>query len=185
MDLFEEYLKNGNKYVVQALTDDSYNAYRCRGIRKKDPHFEEVQNPLSTNFDMATYGDAILKMILMDYLWDKESQPTIEKSGLESDLMLVEVIARHYNILEYLRYDTGDNDQHGQNHLPQNYDYRKTTNSNKNPHKFIATCIEAMIAAIYLDSPKENFEKLRQLITEQWVPMIRASEVYAEWRTKQ
>lgn len=172
MDLFEEYLaKQDNEYVKQALTDKSYKSYCSRGIKGGNG-----QCNFEVNTNMATYGDAIIKMILTGYLWNDVKKPTVEKSGLESDLMWVEVIGRHYDILSYLHFDIEDSK------MPQNYDYRSTDDTNKNPHKYIATCVEAMVAAIYLDSPKENFEKLRQLITEQWVPMIQSSDVYKAWK---
>ena len=186
MDIFEEYLgkRDTNEFVKQALTDSSFNAYRCRGIKKENPQFEERHTPLKTNFDMATFGDAILKLVLIEHLWNEVSQPTEEKSLLESDMMLVEVIARHYKILDFLQYDTGENDPSGSNHLPQDYDYCSSRESNKNPHKYIATCVEALIAAIYLDAPDENREKLKRLIIDRWIPMIRNSQVYQEKKRK-
>lgn len=60
MDLFEEYLaKQDNEYVKQALTDKSYKSYCSRGIKGGNG-----QCNVEVNTNMATYGDAIIKMIL-------------------------------------------------------------------------------------------------------------------------
>ena len=173
MDIFEEYLqKPDHERVKQALTDKSFNAYRCRNIKQNNPDHTDLNTPLNTNFNMATLGDAILKFILIEQLWDKEDDPTEAKAQLESDRVLVEVIGKHYKILNHLQYDYDDKK------LPKDYEYRSAKGKNKNPHKYIATCVEAMIATVYLDSPTENLDKLRGLILGHWIPMIRKQKSY-------
>jgi dsRNA-specific ribonuclease len=78
---------------------------------------------------------------------------------------LVESIARHYKLLEYIRFDKSDKN------IPQNYDYKGPSKHGKDsPHKYIATAVEALIAAIYLDN-KEDFSLVVK-IAEHWKTLI-------------
>lgn len=161
MDLFEEYLnkKGSSGWVNRALTADSFNKYRSRGIRKNNPKFKELHTPLPTNTDLAVIGDAVITVCYSDLLLDKVEQLTEEKKTLESDKVFVEKIAKHYDLLKYIDFDKLEPT------IPQDYDYGETEGDN-NPHKYIATAVEAIIGAMYkrnekLDSIKELLDSWR------------------------
>ncbi|MBR2722317.1 MAG: hypothetical protein IKB75_06035 [Clostridia bacterium] len=141
MDLFEEYLKRGESaWRTRALTDESMIG--C-GLT-------EAQ----TNVTLATYGDAVLKLALCELLLDKVEELTIEKSKYESDVSLVRV-AQHYRLIPYLTVAKGST-------LPRDYrvfdieptfSYSKKEKLRKSNrrHKYIATALEAVLGAMYLD----------------------------------
>ena len=142
MDLFEEYLQKQetSSWVKRALTDRSYKPQVKSELKDKD-----------VNTELATYGDAVIKLCYLELMLDKESQLTIEKAEVESDEYLVNVIARHYNMLDYIHTDTGDKN------IKRDYDFikpKKTAGGNRknSPHKYIATAVEAMIGAIYKET---------------------------------
>lgn len=138
MKQFLEYLKNPSVNMRKALTDKSYKKKYERECHRK---FEG-----EVNFELATYGDALLKMVLCKLLFEKKiAKLTKEKQNYETDKVLVEKIAKYYKILEYIQFDNGDDK------LPKDYVYGDTKN-NKNHHKFIATAVEACLAAIYIDT---------------------------------
>lgn len=140
-DKFEEYLKDEKQPTRQkALTAKSY---------KKIEHSLKDQD---TNCELATYGDALLKCAFCKILFDNGVENiTEEKKTYESDKVLVEKIAQHYKLLEYVRFDKSDEN------IPIDYDYKKPKKKGKDsPSKYIATAVEALIAAIFLDN-KENF----------------------------
>ena len=84
---------------------------------------------------------------------------------LKSDEVLVEVIARHYELLKYICFDNNDGN------IPQDYDYRKPSKKRKvSRSKYIATAVEALIAAIYLDN-EENMDLILE-ITAGWKTLI-------------
>ena len=60
MDLFQQWLekKNNSSLIKRALTDKSY-----KKVYQKD-HHEELHESY-VNFELATYGDAILKITLL------------------------------------------------------------------------------------------------------------------------
>ena len=137
-DLFQIWLdkKEESLWVKRALTDKSFNAYRCKGVRKSHPKYEELHEPLPTNCDLATYGDAVIKLCYSELLLDNVSELTIEKSKYESDEYLVKYVARHYELLKFIDKDKEDVK------MPDNYDCVMSS-------KYIATAVEAMIGAIY------------------------------------
>ena len=61
-----------------------------------------------TNNDLATYGDSIIKLCILYLKLDKTDNLTIDKSFIELDENLVRVIAKHYNMLEYIHTDKED-----------------------------------------------------------------------------
>jgi dsRNA-specific ribonuclease len=158
MDLFEEYLnkKDTSRWVKIALTDASYNSYRCRGVRANNPRFIELHTPLNDNLDLALLGDAIIKFIYSDFLLDKVELLTEEKKKYESDEVFVEKVGRHYNLIPYIDFDIDDEK------MPKNYDYYCTLGWNKNSHKYIATAVEAMIGAIYKET--NDLDAIRELL---------------------
>lgn len=161
MDLFEEYLKKeeSSNWVKRALTDSSY--------KKKYQYDEKEEYQGQTNKDLATYGDAIIKLCILDLKLDKTKALTIDKSFIESDENLVKVIAKHYKMLEYIHTDTEDKN------IKRDYSFikpEKTVGGNKkdSPHKYIATAVEAMIGAIYKEEGK--LDKIIELI-DSWCKM--------------
>ena len=161
MDLFEEYLKKENSsiWVKRALTDSSYK-------RK----YEEDNNKKyqgQTNKDLATYGDAVIKLCILELKLDQTDNLTIDKSFIESDENLVRVIAKHYNMLEYIHTDTKNKN------IKRDYNFIKPNKTSGNyrkasPHKYIATAVEAMIGAIYKEEGK--LDKIIELM-DSWCKM--------------
>lgn len=151
MDIFETWLKKKDSiWIERALTDPSFNSFRCRGVRHNDPRYEELHAPLPVNKDLATYGDGVIKLCYLELMLDNEEQLTVAKSKVESDEYLVNVVARHYDLLSYINKDKNDDK------LPNSYDYIKFEGTNKNPCKYIATAVEAVIGAIYKETKDLN-----------------------------
>ena len=144
----------------QALTDTSY---------------KNIDHSLSdddTNFELATYGDAVLKLALCKiYREYKENGLRFSenlsdwKKKYESDEVLVQVIAKHYNVLNFLRYDKKGNGK-PEEQKPQDYDHKGQNDNDR--HKYIATAMEACIAAVYI----ENGENEVIEIVEKWIRWI-------------
>ena len=139
-DKFYEYLGDESRPTRQrALTASSY---------KNINHSLEDAN---TNRELATYGDALLKLAFCKILFEKNVENiTIKKQTYESDKVLVEILARHYNLLEYVKYDENDDN------IPKDYDYREPSKKgNDSKSKYIATTVEALLAAVYLDNNED------------------------------
>lgn len=142
MDKIEELLKEPKTDLQkQALTDKSY---------KKTPNNQDCK----INFELATYGDAILKCVLCKIYFEREDEDnfgfkgklTEWKKQYESDEVLVKFIARHYDILNLncLNFDGDDTKK------PHDYDYQGK--NAKRRYKYIATAMEACIAAVYIEN---------------------------------
>ena len=149
----------------QALTDKSY--------KNKTTH---SQNNDEINFELATYGDAVLKLALCKVYRDKKNAGIKFSDNLsqwkekhESDEVLVRVIAKHYNLLNFLRYDEKGNGK-PEEQKPQDYDYKGQ--NDKDRHKYLATAMEACIAAVYI----ENGENEVIEIVKQWIEWIDESK---------
>ena len=170
MDKIEELLnakKNDRATPLQlrALTDKSY--------KNKTTH---SQNNDEINFELATYGDAILKLALCKIYRDRKNAGIKFSDNLskwkekyESDEVLVRVIAKHYNLLNFLRYDEKGNGK-PEEQKPQDYDHKGQ--NDKDRHKYLATAMEACIAAVYL----ENGENEVIEIVKQWIEWIDESK---------
>lgn len=130
-DLFLDCLERlkDHPLMVQALTDRSRNNY----LRKRN--LPTVLN----NVELATYGDAVLKLAFCDVLYGVDHL-TIEKEKYESDKNYVEVIGKRYDILRRMKYDSEDY------YMPKTYIMHKKDMN----HKRIATCVEAIAAAIFM-----------------------------------
>lgn len=159
MDLFETWLnqKGKSKWVDIALTDNSYKNKYLRDHSTK--YVGEV------NKDLATYGDAIIKICYIEILYGNTDQLSVEKSEYESDKYLVEKVAEHYKLLNYMNYDDEDPK------IVKDYNYiipPKTKGGNRkdSPHKYIATAVEAMIGAIYKNT--KDLNAITQLLKE-WI----------------
>lgn len=125
-----------------ALTDKSYKNYY---ENKKHEKFKD-----QVNANLATFGDSILKMVLCKILYQEDVEKlTEEKKKYESDEVLVNKIAKYYNIIDKIRYDKKDTN------IPKDYEY-------DSKHKYIATAIEACIGAIYLD--ENSFESIEKIV---------------------
>lgn len=162
MDKIEELLKNQKTDLQkQALTDKSY--------KNKTTH---SQNNDEINFELATYGDAVLKLALCKVYRDKKNAGIKFSDNLsqwkekhESDEVLVRVIAKHYNLLNFLRYDEKGNGK-PEEQKPQDYDHKGQ--NDKDRHKYLATAMEACIAAVYIENGEnEVIEIVKQCI--QWI----------------
>ena len=160
MDKIEELLKDPKTDLQkQALTDKSY---------KKTPNNQDCK----INFELATYGDAILKCVLCKIYFEREDEDnfwfkgklTEWKKQYESDEVLVKFIARHYDILNSLNFDRDDTKK------PHDYDYQGK--NAKRRSKYLATAMEACIAAVYL----ENGENEVIEIVKQWIQWIDESK---------
>ena len=159
MDLFEKYLekKHTSEHVKRALTAES-----C----KNKNHSLENKDVAT---DLATLGDAIIKFCYTKYFLDKVEQLSKEVEKYVTDERFVKVIAKHYDLLKYIHYDETDDK------IKRDYDYKipGKTSSGKNKktssHKYIATAVEAMIAAIYLETKEETkaLDKISELL-ELW-----------------
>ena len=159
MDLFEEYLDKREEsiWVKRALTDRSY---KKEYQRKEGETLPEDK----TNEDLATYGDAVIKLGYLEILFYTPGiQLTEEKKKYESDEFFVTVIAKHYKLLHYILTDSSDS------YIVKDYDYNKKKEPKKsnarNPHKYIATAVEAMIGAIYMEEGKK-LEPIVELLRE-------------------
>lgn len=120
---------------------------------------------MKTNKELRTLGDNIIKFCLSEILFDKGCENiTLEKEKYEIDKVLVKKIAKYYKLLDYIRFDCDDNK------MRQNYAYRHARN--RSSYKYIATAVEAMIAAIYLKT--RNLEEIKELILE-WRTLIQNS----------
>ena len=157
---FDEYLRDEDQPTrLRALTSRSY-----KNLFQRENGF-----PLSDeniNVELATYGDALLKLAFCKILFDDAVlNITVEKQKYEADKVLVEIIAQHYELLKYIRFDRENVD------IPQDYEYSEPTQKGKDsPSKYIATAVEALIAAIYLDN-KEDFRIVVD-IAKHWKRLI-------------
>lgn len=168
MDKFEEYLnEKENKYIKLALTDTTAVTLNKNGINKKNEKFEDV-NSQESNKQLSTLGDSIIKFYLCSYFYWKAENISEKKKYYETDEFLVSVIAKHYNLLNKLDYDSTKK--------PNDYNYIKcgktSTGKNKkshNDHKFIASAVEAMIGAIYLINKDDDWFKEISIILKGWM----------------
>ncbi len=163
MDKIEELLKNPQTDLQkQALTDKSY---------KKTPNNQDCK----INFELATYGDAILKCALCKIYFERENKDnfgfkgklTEWKKQYESDEVLVKFIARHYDILNFLNFDSSDTKK------PQDYKYEDK--NAKRRYKYIATAMEACIAAIYIEGNETGENEVLKIV-KKWIQWIDESK---------
>lgn len=161
MDKIKELLnkkknKKATSLQVRALTDTSYK------------NIEHSLKDDDTNFELATYGDAILKFALSKiYFSESTHEEGLSKwrEKYESDEVLVKVIAKHYKLLKYLDFDKVGNGK-PEEQMPQDYEHRGQSDNNR--HKFIATAMEACLAAVYM----ENDENAVLALVENWIQWI-------------
>jgi dsRNA-specific ribonuclease len=155
-DIFQEWLEQNRDSI--ALIDHSFKNYYQN--KEKKPYEGE------TNTVLATYGDAVLRLVLCDLLWntDKQVKLSKEKQTYESDESLVKYIAKDYDLLKYLQFDKNDKE------IPKDYNYEESKNNNPHKYKYIATAIEACLGAIYLEE-KRKLSKIRKIV-KKWMEII-------------
>ncbi len=138
MDLFEKWLckEKKSRWVKRALTDPSYKNVVTRPFDGKH-----------TNTELATLGDAVIKLCLSDLMLGKVPNITEEKKYFECDEYLVRKVAKHYKLIDHIRFNRND--------AQRSQDYGESLNV-KLPkrYKYIATAVEAMIGAIYKETGK-------------------------------
>lgn len=150
MDIFDEYItQNKHNPECRALTCKSY------GEVYKREHHEELKS-IQHNYELATYGDALLKFALCSLLLDKCKQLTEEKKQYETDKFLIETVAKHYRLLDYMNFDTEDKK------ILQEYKYHKKKT------KYIATTVEAVLGEIYRQN--KDFQEICELV-ESWTKL--------------
>ena len=151
MDIFEVYIsENKCNPECRALTCKSYG-----DVYKKQMHCEiDLQK---TNYELATYGDALLKFALCSLLLDVCEQLSEEKKKYETDKFLIETVAKHYRLLDYMNFDR-DNDQ-----IPKCYEIFENENT-----KYIATTVEAVLGAIYQQN--KDFRAICELV-KSWIEL--------------
>ena len=133
-DVFKESLERlrNHPLMILALTDTSYSEVEKANNKEKTPN----------NFKLATYGDAVLKLAYCEILFGKDDITELKKS-YECDKNLVTVIGAHYNILDRIKLNTEDSN------MPTDYSWNPNKKNHDKIHKHIATCVEAIIGAIY------------------------------------
>ena len=153
MDIFEEYIsKNKRNVECRALT--------CRSYKRVYQYEQGEQlSDDRTNSELATYGDALLSFVLCSIMLDKISPLSKRKQKYETDQFLIEKVAKHYNLLEYMNFDRDDD-----NIIEAYVFYDKTKNGcNNNPAKYIATTVEAVLGALY-KYEKYSFDEICELV---------------------
>lgn len=119
---------NTKALLKQALTHRSYHSKK------------ELEDD---NERLEYFGDAVLKLIVTDYLYHKfpelnEGDLTKKRAGIIADKCL-SLIAEKLDLGKYMRFSYGENQSGGRN---------KTSN--------LANALEALIGAIYLDKGYED-----------------------------
>ncbi len=144
MDIFEVYIsENKCNPECRALTCKSYGE-----VYKKEKHCEiDLQK---TNYELATYGDVLLKFSLCSLLLDSCEQLSEKKKKYETDKFLIETVAQHYRLLDYMNFDKSDKK------ILQEYRYHKKKT------KYIATTVEAVLGAIYQQN--KDLEEIFKLV---------------------
>lgn len=152
MDIFDEYIrKNKGNEKCRALTCRSYkNVYQSKYHKELDDK--------QTNFELATYGDALIKFALCCLLLDKFHNLSEYKKQYEEDKFLIEVVAKHYGLLDYMNFDR-NNDK-----IPQEYIFNECEKHINT--KYIATTVEAVVGAIYQENG--DFDSICNLINS-WI----------------
>lgn len=118
------------------------------------------------NFNLGTLGDSVLHLALTGILYHdrKEIDISKEHQRYESDKVLVEKIASYYRLREILLFDDENEDKnHG-------YDYWEYKGSGDHPQKFLATAMEALLGAYYLDH-NESIKEVEPVV-RRWMEII-------------
>lgn len=157
MDIFEKFLIDHKEDIKENII---CRALTCNSYKKvyQQKHSIEL-NENQTNTELATYGDAVLKLALCELLLDKKENLSEEKKKYESDKVLIEVIAEHYKLLDYINFDKDDTK------IPKEYKHNETDTT-----KYIATTVEAIIGEIYRKN--KDLNSIYKLV-KTWIDLIK------------
>jgi ribonuclease III len=146
------YTFKNKKYLKRALTHSTF------------AHEQQQKGKTSKALDQqvyATFGDAILKTILTDLLMERKLSTkgmiTIKKQGIECDPMLAE-IGKRLKLIDQMKLSKG-----GKNQLAQG------------EQKFLADTVEAIVAAIFIDSGY-SYKKTKRCIKRLFKPELEKLE---------
>lgn len=140
--------RENNDLIKRALVDKSYKTTLSRNKLRE----------VKTNEDLATVGDAVLKLCLSKIFIDRCEKLSKTMEQFETDEFLVTRIATRYDLLKYIQYDNEDEK------MPKDYNYVKGKKG-RNKHKYIATAVEAVIGAIFWET--KDIEQIKKLV-EMW-----------------
>lgn len=151
---------------ILAFSNSDYNgdSYIIVGVSETDSKDEITKIALTSDDRKRLNTDA-------NYIYGLRFSENLSdwKKKYESDEVLVRVIAKHYNLLNFLRYDEKGNGK-PEEQKPQDYDHKGQNDNDR--HKYIATAMEACIAAVYI----ENGENEVIEIVKQWIEWIDESK---------
>jgi dsRNA-specific ribonuclease len=149
MDIFEAYLAHhkAHREDTVALVCASYKPVYQR------LHGEALIDD-RVNTELATYGDALLRFALVSLFLDKVEKLSEHIKQYLTDKFLIECVAEHYRLLDYILYDE-DNPL-----IPAQYVFYKNDRT-----KYIATSVEAVLGDIYREGA--SMEDIRALV-ESW-----------------
>ena len=149
MDIFEAYLAHhkAHREDTVALVCASYKPVYQR------LHGEALIDD-RVNTELATYGDALLRFALVSLFLDKVEKLSEHIKQYLTDKFLIECVAKHYRLLDYILYDE-DNPL-----IPAQYVFYKNDRT-----KYIATSVEAVLGDIYREGA--SMEDIRALV-ESW-----------------
>lgn len=149
MDIFEAYLAHhkAHREDTVALVCASYKPVYQR------LHGEALIDD-RVNTELATYGDALLRFALVSLFLDKVEKLSEHIKQYLTDKFLIECVAKHYRLLDYILYDE-DNPL-----IPAQYVFYKNDRT-----KYIATSVEAILGDIYREGA--SMEDIRALV-ESW-----------------
>lgn len=169
MDIFEKFLIDHKEDIKKNII---CRALTCSSYKKvyQQKHSIEL-NENQTNTELATYGDAVLKLALCELLLDKKENLSEEKKKYESDKVLIEVIAEHYKLLDYINFDKDDTK------IPKEYKHNETDTT-----KYIATTVEAIIGTIYRKN--KDLNSICELV-DTWIDLIKDNKKTVCFLTKQ
>lgn len=157
-DKFREYLEKNED------TENKKNALTAKSYKKYSQEYnKQTLSNKNINERLGTYGDALLRHALCQILFEEKIEEiSEEKKKYESDEILVKVVAKKYKLLDHIKYDKNDEK------IPRDYEY------GNNSYKYIATVVEALLAAFYLDNEEEF--KLVVEVVRLWEKLIDAQK---------
>src|SRR6056297_278601 len=160
---FEKFQKEINykfeniELLKEAVTHSSYS--------------NEFQDNINCNERLEFLGDAVIELIISTYLFNKfKKYPEGKLTRLRSKIVCEEAlydIALNYNIGEYLKLGKGEESTGGRE--------RKS---------ILADSVEAIIAAIYLDSDYMNSEKLVLKLFDDYIKKAEEGKLNYDYKTK-
>ncbi len=168
---------------IEELLNDKATVLQKRALT--DISSKNIDHALSddeTNFELATYGDAVLKLALCKIYRDRKNAGIKFSDNLskwkekyENDKVLVRVVAKHYKLLNFLKYDEKGNGI-PEEQKPRDYDHKVKDDNDR--HKDIATAMEACIAVVYIENNVNDVNGVKEVIkiVEQWIQWIDEEE---------